>query len=81
VTQNPPLYLHWASRVVKLLNKQQIPIEAASQNYQSYRISPTNVNQYKDKQIILNSDRLVFNSKKDHILLSSKKTINLNTIS
>jgi hypothetical protein len=32
------------------------------------------------KQILINSGRLVFNSTVDHILLSSKKSINLNAV-
>jgi hypothetical protein len=43
--------------------------------------SPTNPKEYKDNpQIILNSGRLIFNTTQDHILLSSKKSINLNAI-
>ena len=59
---------------------QQIPIEVSSQNsYLSYDTPPTAPNQYNGKQIILNSGRLLFNSTKDHILLSSAKSINLNS--
>jgi hypothetical protein len=44
--------------------------------------SPTNPKEYKDNpQIILNSGRLIFNTTQDHILLSSKKSINLNAVS
>jgi len=60
---------------------QQIPIEVSSQNnYLSYTTPPTTPNQYNGEQIILNSGRLLFNSTQDHILLSSKKSINLNTV-
>ena len=60
---------------------QQIPIEVSSQNsYLSYDTPPTVPNQYTGEQIILNSGRLLFNSTKDHILLSSAKSINLNTV-
>ena len=41
---------------------------------------PTLPKDYTKKQIILNSGRLLFNSTEDHILLSSKKSINLNTV-
>ena len=59
---------------------QQIPIEVSSQNsYLSYTTPPTTPNQYNGEQIILNSGRLLFNSTKDHILLSSAKSINLNS--
>lgn len=61
---------------------QKIPLDASSISYVSYKSdSPTNPKEYKDNpQIILNSGRLVFNTTQDHILLSSKKTINLNAI-
>jgi hypothetical protein len=60
---------------------QKIPIEVSSQNsYLSYTTPPTTPNQYNGEQIILNSGRLLFNSTQDHILLSSKKSINLNTV-
>jgi len=61
---------------------QKIPLEASSTSYVSYKTdSPTNPKEYKDNpQIILNSGRLIFNTTQDHILLSSKKSINLNAI-
>jgi len=61
---------------------QQIPVEVSSQNsYLSYGDKkPTSPNQYIGKQVILNSGRLLFNSTQDHILLSSAKSINLNTV-
>ena len=65
---------------VYLTSTQQVPLTAASTNYNSYTTAPTKPDQYSDKQIILNSGRLVFNSNKDHILLSSNKSINLNAI-
>jgi len=58
---------------------QQIPLQASSTSYLSYKNNPPQVpNQYAGKQIIINSGRLVFNSTLDHILFSSKKSINLN---
>jgi hypothetical protein len=61
---------------------QKIPLEASSTSYISYNFnSPTNPKEYKgNPQIILNSGRLVFNTTQDHILLSSKKSINLNSV-
>ena len=62
---------------------QKIPIEVSSQNdYLSYpeNTAPTTPNTYIGKQVILNSGRLLFNSTQDHILLSSAKSINLNTV-
>ena len=62
---------------------QKIPLEASSTSYVSYKSdSPINPKEYKDNpQIILNSGRLIFNTTQDHILLSSKKSINLNAVS
>jgi hypothetical protein len=60
---------------------QKIPLKASSVNYLSYPSNPPQTpDQYAGKQIILNSGRLVFNSTLDHILLSSKKSINLNAV-
>jgi hypothetical protein len=65
---------------IYLTSTQQIPLTAASINYKSYTSAPTQPDQYSGKQIVLNSGRLVFNSNKDHILLSSNKSINLNAV-
>ena len=40
---------------------------------------PEDPNIYDNNQIIINSDRLIFNAKKDSILLSSNKAIGFNT--
>ncbi len=60
---------------------QQLPLDAASTDYTSYQSNPPTIpNQYSGSQIIITSGRLVFNSSKDHILLSSNKSINLNSV-
>jgi len=60
---------------------QKIPLKASSTSYFSYKSNPPQTpDQYAGKQIIINSGRLVFNSTLDHILLSSKKSINLNAV-
>lgn len=58
---------------------QAIPIEPSSNSYKSYSKAPQSPSKYTNQQIILNSDRLFFNSKKDSILFSSTKSINLNS--
>lgn len=58
---------------------QQIPIEVASENYNSYSTPPESPSQYSKPQVIINSDRLVFNAKTDSILLSSEKSIGLSS--
>jgi len=60
---------------------QKIPLKASSTSYFSYKNNPPQTpDQYAGKQIIINSGRLVFNSTLDHILLSSRKSINLNAV-
>ena len=50
---------------------QQIPLNASSTSYTSYKDNkPVIPNQYSGNQLILSSGRLVFNSTKDHVLLS-----------
>jgi hypothetical protein len=59
---------------------QNIPIQVSSKNYNSYQNTPTSPDKFAGEQIILNSGRLLFNTKTDSILFSSKKTINLNSV-
>ena len=61
---------------------QKIPLEASSTLYDSYPIgnSPINPNEYTNNQIIINSGRVVINTFDDHILLTSKKSVNLNAV-
>ena len=56
---------------------QKIPIQVASENYNSYVTPPEIPSQYTKPQVIINSDRLVFNAKTDSILLSAEKSIGL----
>lgn len=66
-----------------LTSTQQIPIEVGSSDYTSYgtnnEFTPTQPKEFSGNQVIINSGRLTFNSSNDHILLSSNKTINLNS--
>ena len=63
-----------------LTDNQKIDIEVASNEYASYTTAPTSPKEYNQNQIILNSGRLLFNSKTSDILLSSNKSINLNSV-
>lgn len=66
---------------IYLTSTQKLPLQASSANYNSYPSNPpTTPNQFAGKQLILNSGRLVFNTTTDHLLLTSKKSINLNAI-
>jgi hypothetical protein len=62
-----------------LTSYQKIPIKLSSEVYNSYDNAPIKANQYNKPQNILTSDRIIINSKKDHILLSSNKSVNINT--
>lgn len=65
---------------IYLTSTQKIPLKSSSTNYSSYKnYPPINPGLYEGKQILINSGRLVFNSTNDHILLSSNKSINLNS--
>ncbi len=65
---------------IYLTSTQLIPISGSSISYESYFSPPTSLSEYSGEQVILNSGRLVLNSKSSDILLSSFKTINLNSV-
>ena len=65
---------------IYLTSTQLIPINAASTSYLSYYTPPISPTEYKGEQIILNSGKLLLNSKSDSILLSSNNSINLNSL-
>lgn len=66
---------------VYLTSTQRIPLRARS-NYESYTAgfgeTPSSPSSYRGSQIILNSGRLMFNAKSDHILLATGRTISFN---
>ncbi len=53
----------------------KLGLKSSFTNYKSYTKAPDL--DYKGAQIILNSDRIHLNSKKDHILLTSEKTVSI----
>ena len=69
------------SSSIYLTSTQKIPLQASSTKYESYTSPPKTPKEYSGKQILINSGRLVFNTTQDHLLLTSKKSINLNAIS
>jgi len=60
---------------------QNIPVKVSSKSYKSYSTPPTSPDKFAGEQIILNSGRLLFNTKEDSILFSSADSINLNAVS
>jgi len=65
---------------IYLTSTQQIPLELSTDSIESYdglTETPTIPELYAGKQILLNSGRLVFNAKNDHIILSADKSVHL----
>jgi hypothetical protein len=64
---------------IYLTNGQKVPLEISSEDYDSYEENayPTIPKDFIGDQIILNSGRLVFNAKNDHIIISGRDSINL----
>ena len=59
----------------------RVPLSAASSIYDSYTsYIPSSPSSYTGNQVMINSGRLVFNSRTDHILLSSNLTISFNAV-
>lgn len=66
---------------IYLTSNQKIPIKLAQANYTSYINNvPTKPDQYIESQVILNANRLLFNSNKDHILFNSTLTVGFNSV-
>jgi len=66
---------------IYLTTTQKLPIKASSKLYSSYRpdIIPTNPEEYIGNQIVITSNRVLINSKEDHVLLSGKKSVGLSS--
>ena len=65
---------------IYLTSTQQIPLALSTEYISSYNgltETPTIPELYSGKQILLNSGRLVFNAKNDHIILSADKSVHL----
>jgi len=64
---------------IYLTSTQQVNLEPNIFNYNSYNTAPETIKDYSSNQILINSGRLVLNANSDSILLSSAKSINLNS--
>jgi hypothetical protein len=68
---------------IYLTSKQKIPFSIANENFLSSSYSngtsPTTPSLYINPQIILNSDRIVLNAKKDSVLISGQKSVGLSS--
>jgi hypothetical protein len=56
---------------VYLTSTQKIPINLSNEDYSAFDEPPTTAQEYTDNQVILNSGRLLFNSRQDDIIISS----------
>lgn len=66
---------------IYLTSNQTIPLKTTiTSNPSITKDPPQSIPTYEGSQVILNSDRLVFNSKSDSIILSSQKTISLSSV-
>lgn len=66
---------------IYLTSNQKLPFFTQNFSFFSYpeKTKPTTPNTYTGPQVAINSDRLVFNAKKDHVLISGEKSINLSS--
>ncbi len=64
---------------IYLASEQKLPLVTQNESYNSYNSPPETANQYVGPQVIINSDRLIFNAKNDHIILSAEKSISLSS--
>ena len=65
---------------IYLTSNQKIPLELDNELYEAFDESPTSAPEYLENQIILNSGRLVLNSKTDSVLISSNKQTAITSI-
>ena len=56
---------------ITLTSTQKIPINLSNEDYSAFNEPPTTAQEYTDNQVILNSGRLLFNSRQDDIIISS----------
>lgn len=64
---------------IYLTSTQVIPLKTDKTGILNNRTFPIPVSSYNSSQIILNSDRVVLNSKKDEVMIFAKTNIELNT--
>jgi len=65
---------------IYLTSNQTIPLKTNITSNPTLSTPPEAITSYKGSQVMINSDRLVFNSKADSIIFNSQKTISLTSI-
>jgi len=64
---------------IYLTSKQKITFSLANENFSAYSTSPILPSQFNSPQIILNSDRIILNAKKDSVLISGENSVGLSS--
>ena len=65
---------------VTLTSTQKLPIELSIEDYSAFNNAPETAANYADNQAVLNSGRLVFNSKSSDIILSSAENLSITAV-
>tara|TARA_R110001583_G_scaffold17220_2_gene69888 strand:- start:1649 stop:2917 length:1269 start_codon:yes stop_codon:yes gene_type:complete len=66
---------------IYLTSNQTIPLQTTITSNPAIKDNPPqSISSYEGSQVMINSDRLVFNSKADSIILNSQKTISLSSV-
>lgn len=64
---------------IYLTSTQKLPLQTDKTGVLNSLTNPTDASKYFNAQVIINSDRVVLNSKKDEVMLFAKTNIELNT--
>jgi hypothetical protein len=64
---------------IYLTSAQQLPLQTDKTGVLNPLTNPTDVSKYYNSQVIINSDRVVLNSKRDEVMIFAKSNIELNT--
>jgi len=64
---------------IYLCSNQKIEIETSSDNYSGYKNQPIKPDEYLGNQVMINSDRIVFNSKKDDLMMIAQKSVGISS--
>ena len=64
---------------IYLTSAQKIPLQTDKRGILNQRTRPIDVRDYFNSQIIMNSDRVVLNSKRDEVMIFAKTNVEINT--
>ena len=65
---------------VTLTADQKLPLELSNEDYSAFRTAPETAAEYAKNQVVLNSGRLIFNSKSSDVVISSAGNVAINAI-